>query len=421
MDEQIDTNLFVNCINTCDKGLQSSMKVFVFWLSVFTIFYAYIGYPTILFVLARIIGRPVKISPVAPSVTLLIAAYNEEDVIAKKIQNSLELNYPKDKLRIIVAANGSTDQTVEIVNSFSNKAVELSYDAKREGKMAAINNAMQIIKSDIVVFSDANNMYERDALNKLVMPFSDNSVGGVSGSKLIIANVGESLSSAESTYWRYESFIKKQESILGSCVGAVGEIFAIRRKLFVPPAKEIINDDFWMALQVVRQGYRMVYEPLARSLEHSSPSEKEESTRRVRIVAGRYQAIRQSLELLPFRNPFFIWQTISHKFLRPLIPVLLIFALLTNISLLSLDFSASISLFSILNLKGVYAWFMLGAQSLVYFLAWLGSWLKSRGIPVKGLYVFTYFVSSNFSSFVGLLKFVTGKQTVIWQRASRRK
>ena len=393
------------------------MAGILFWFCVFLLFYTYAGYPLALAVLGRLFYRQVMVASITPDVALVVAAYNEEAVIAEKIKNCLNLNYPSEHLQIIVAADGSNDRTAEIVRSFSSQGVKLSYSPERLGKMAAVNRALLTVDQEIVIFSDANNMYKENTLRDLVKPFADVQVGGVTGSKQIYKK-GDDLGKSDGLYWRYESFIKKQESRLGSCVGAVGEIFAIRRNLFIPPDEKIINDDFWIAMQIVRQGYRVIYVPEARSFEHASSSERDEIIRRTRIVAGRYQAIVSSFSFLPQFRPLYIWQMISHKYLRPLVPLLMIIALLTN--LIALATSPGLSASSLLNLTGIYGWIFIIIQFLFYFTAWLGSWLKKRGISIKFFYLPTFLFNSNWAALLGFIRFVTGKQTVVWQRVPRK-
>ena len=234
--------------------------------------------------------------------TLLIAAYNEEAVIASKLDNALSLDYPKDHLQILVAADGSDDHTADIAREYRERGVELSYTPERKGKMAAINRAMPLVRNEIVVFSDANNLYEKDTLLELVKPFSSQEVGAVSGKKYIL-NGKDALSGADGMYWQYKSFIKENETRLGSCTGASGEILAVRRALYQPPPDEVINDDFFIGLNILRQGYRLVYAPKAHSFEHSSLTEKDEAARRSRIVAGRYQAMFKAGSVLPWEHP----------------------------------------------------------------------------------------------------------------------
>src|SRR5512133_748042 len=240
------------------------MIAFLFWLSVLIIVYIFACYPALLAILAQTRKKADAAEPYEPSVTLLIAAYNEEDYIQRKLENSLELDYPADRLQILVVADGSNDRTPEIVRSYQEKHVDLCYQPERQGKLAAIDRAMEFAMGDIVLFSDANNVYEPGTLKALVIPFADPTVGGVSGAKHIIKNDGL-LGESEGLYWKYESFIKKQETRLGSCSGVSGEIFDIRKVLYEPAPKKIINDDFYLAMRLLSRGYRIVYAPQARS------------------------------------------------------------------------------------------------------------------------------------------------------------
>ncbi len=277
------------------------MKVFglLFWVCVLLIGYVYAGYPLILAVLARLRKKMPEYPTITPQISILIAAYNEENVIASKLENTLALDYPKNCMQIVVAADGSDDRTAEIVQSFAVRGVELSYDVERRGKMAAINRALPRLRHEIVVFSDANNLYNSDTLLELVKPFSDPKVGAVTGSKNIMDDA-DAHAKADSLYWRYESLIKKNETRLGSCTGVAGEILAIRRNLYLPPPDHVINDDFFIGMGVLRQGYRLVYASNARSYERSSLTEKDEAIRRSRIVAGRYQAMLMPGNVLPW-------------------------------------------------------------------------------------------------------------------------
>ena len=390
---------------------------FLFWLSVLFILYVYLGYPLILMGLARLRRKPVDYSPYSPKVTILIAAHNEQAVIASKLENTLALDYPLENLQIIVAADGSQDRTAEVVKSFEPRGVELSYQPERRGKMAAINRAMAKVRHELVLFSDANNLYAREALRELVKPFSDPTVGGVSGSKNILGS-SDGLTKADGLYWWYESYIKEQETRLGSCTGVSGEILAVRHNLYQPPPDGAINDDFFIALGILRQGYRLIYRPEARSFEPSSLNEADEAVRRSRIVAGRYQVMGMSLQLLPWKNPLLVWQIISHKFMRPLVPFAMILAFITN--LLALLWPSASFANKLLFLSPPFPLIFLSLQCAFYFLSWIGNRLKGGGLVGKLLYVPTFLVNSNLSALRGFISFLAGGQTALWQRVGRR-
>jgi cellulose synthase/poly-beta-1,6-N-acetylglucosamine synthase-like glycosyltransferase len=395
------------------------MKIFglLFWFCVLFIGYVYVGYPLIVAFLARLRGRPAKYSDITPQVSILIAAYNEQDVIASKLENTLTLDYPNECLQILVAVDGSDDRTAEIVRSFEERGVELSYDVRRRGKMVAINRAVPRLKHEIVVFSDANNLYAKDALLELVKPFSDPKVGAVTGRKNIEED-SDAHTQADGIYWKYESYIKENETRLSSCTGVAGEILAIRRSLYRPPPSQVINDDFFIGMSVLRQGHRLVYAPQARSMERSSLTEKDEAMRRARIVAGRYQAMFMAGSLLPWRNPLLIWQIVSHKFMRPLVPLVMILAFVATLA--ACLWPAPSQDLAWLYLSTPVSYVFLAAEILIFVLALFGGSLKDRGILGKVLYIPTFLVNSNMAAILGLYSFFTGRQTALWKRARRR-
>jgi len=382
------------------------------------ILYVYAGYPVLLTILARLRPRATSVPPHQPSVTLLIAAYNEEATIAEKLNNCLALDYPRHLLQIVVAADGSDDATPDIVSTYAEQGVELSYSPPRRGKMAAINRAIPLASGEIIVFSDANNMYSPNAIRELTAPFSDTSVGAVTGAKSIQRGDG-ALGESEGAYWKYESFIKKQETRLSTSIGAPGEILAIRRSLYEAPPDNIINDDFYLAMRLIRRGYRIIYNPQARSIERVSLSAQDEVTRRARIVAGRYQALALGLRLLPLQRPLIVWQVISHKFLRPLVPFMMIGAFLTN--LLAIIFPRRAQKCTSLELAPPINWLLFSLQLLFYALAWLGNRRAAKGSKIGTLlYLPAFLVNSNMAAVKGLHQFLTKEQTTLWQRAKRR-
>ncbi len=387
----------------------------LFWLSVFVIFYVYAGYPILITALARF-RRPLLCSPgYYPSVTLIFAANNEEKVIARKLENTLALDYPQEKLQILVADDGSIDRTVRIVKNFQDQEVELIAFPERRGKLATLNDAINNARGDIILFSDADNFYPPDALKEAVKYFQFPLIGAVSGGRNVIGE--SSLGDAEGLYWKYEEFIKRQESRFGNCVGVAGDLLAIRRSLFISPPIGIINDDFYMALSVLKQGYRVVYAPEARSYHPVAGTEQGEMERRARMVAGRYQAIFSAWRVLPFRDPIAVWQIVSHKYLRPLVPFAMIIAFLASL----------FSLFSVPILNGP-AWLVLASpydrisfvlQLLFYAAAFLGMKIKTRGVLGKVLYLPTFLVNSNLAALHGFYRYISSNQTVVWKKATR--
>lgn len=393
---------------------------FLFWSSVGLIIYTYFGYPVLIACLSSLKKTSAKteISDYAPKTTLLIAAYNEKDFIEEKIKNSFEINYPKDKLQILIVTDGSSDGTPNIVRSYEKLGIQLFHEDKRSGKMAAINRVMQFATGEIVVFSDANNIYQADTIQKLVEPFADPKVGAVSGSKTIEKGDGE-LGNSEGLYWKYESFIKKHESRFSSCTSVAGEILAVRKNVFINPPDDIVADDFFTAMNTLRQGYRLVYAEDAKSKERISISAKDEIVRRKKINAGRYQSISKSAEILP-RNIILIWQIVSHKFLRLFVPFFMISAFLLNIIAVVLPYQKPTNW---LFLSSPIGEIILALQVLFYVLAFIGTFIgKQQGNSKLRLlfYLPTFLVNSNYAALQGFLQFIKRKPSHLWEKANRR-
>ncbi len=389
-----------------------------FWISVGGILYTYFGYPLLIFLFARLVAKSGTHQTSLPPVTLLIAAYNEENVIEEKIRNSLAIDYPKELFQVLIVADGSTDKTCEIAKRYIPAGVDLLYQPERRGKMAAINRALPQARGEIIIFSDANNLYPLDAICRLIGPFENPEVGAVTGAKVIQQGDG-SLGTSEGLYWKYESFIKKQESRLGSCTSAAGEMLAIRKDLYLPPPENVINDDFYIAMQIVRKGYRLVYVPEAKSIERVSPSAQDEITRRTRINAGRFQAIAMAKQILPLHRPLLVWQILSHKFLRPLVPFGMIGAALFN--LLAVLFPPKSN--NLFLLGKPYSLIFLSLQILFYMLAWLGRDYGNRGDQnrfLRLLYLPTFLTNSNWAALMGFFRFLRGRQSHVWERIARR-
>lgn len=388
----------------------------IFWGSVSAILYTYAGYPLLIFMLAKLKSAPVLQTTDNFAVTLLIAAYNEEKEIEGKIRNCLALDFPKGQLQILIVTDGSTDQTPNIVKNYAASGIECMHSDERRGKMAAINRAMPFVRGEIIVFSDANNHYQPDTISRLIAPFSDPKVGAASGAKVIQKGDG-SLGTSEGAYWKYESFIKKQESRLGSCTSAAGEILAIRKDLYVSPPDHVINDDFFIAMQILRQGYRLIYVPQAKSSERVSATAQDEIIRRTRINAGRYQAIAMSGQVLPLRSPILVWQIISHKFLRPLVPFFMAGAFLSNLIAVLYPPQPGALLSPPLGIM------VLVAQIAFYGLAVLGNLApsgKKQSRIMNLFYLPTFLVNSNLAALNGFFRFLRGGQSHLWQRVQRR-
>ncbi len=395
------------------------MTAAAFWLSAALVVYVYAGYPLLLWLLAsrrRERRRPDHDPAALPTISVVIAAHDEEAVIAAKLENTLALDYPAERRQIVVASEGSRDATFEIVERFAAQGVEQSFRPERRGKVAAINEAVSRARGEVVVFSDANNFYEPGALRRLAAAFQDPGVGAATGTKCLRREDG-SLAESEGLYWRYESFIKRGEARLGSCIGAAGEILAVRRALLEPIPAGVINDDFYMAMRVLCRGYTVAYVPEARSWERTSVDLQQERVRRARIVAGRFQAFGMAGRLFPWRRPLLLWQLLSHKLARPLVPWAMLLALAANVlAWLSPPPSGS----GWLMLERPLAGWLLALQVLFYGLAAIGTRLPLRGPVAKLLFLPAFVVSGNVAAALGLIGYLTGRQTAVWKRVARR-
>lgn len=282
------------------SGVEMLSERLVFWMMLALVFYAYIGYPLTLFITVNLFPKPVAQQDITPEVSVLICAYNEDEVIEEKIINSLAIDYPPEKLKIVIASDGSDDRTNEIVQRYVKNHEQLILHAypDRGGKITVINRTVPKLESEIIVFSDANTMYQADAVRKLVRKFHDPGVGGVSAD-VILENDSTRFGEGESAYYRYERWIQKNESFTGSIVGADGGMYAIRRELFQAPSNNVILDDLVISMNVVAQGYRLVYDRLAVGYEKNTISSENEFMRRSRVVAGGVQVLRQNEGIPP--------------------------------------------------------------------------------------------------------------------------
>jgi len=373
---------------------------FIFWFFICLIFYVYFGYPALLYLFARKSkkhGVPVF---ALPRISLLISAYNERSVIGRKLENSLALQYPKELLDIIVISDCSDDGTDEVVLGFAHRGVRLVRLAQRLGKSLGINEAVPQAHGDFLVFSDANALYQPDALLRLISCFADPHVGYVVGNARYVEPQGQpSSAESEGLYWKLETWLKKKESDLGSVVGGDGAIYAIRRELFTPLLPTDIND-FLNPLQIIVRGYRGVYEPQAICHEEAGDSFEKEFRRKVRIVSRSLNAIfRAPAVLLPWNQPRHWFALVSHKLLRWFVPVFLILSLFAALCLWSSPFYRMAFLL----------------QLAFYALAVAGWALEKRGSAPKVLYLPYYFCLVNLASLVGIFKLSSGSLSSTWQ------
>lgn len=309
--------------------------IYIFWLSVFVIFYAYLGYPACLWFLAFIKNSPVNKENITPSVTLVISVYNEEIVLSQKIENSLALDYPDGRLDIAIISDGSTDGTNDIIRELveKNERILPYIMPTNRGKTACLNDIVPTLRGEIILFSDANAFYEKELVRKIVRAFADEKVGFVTGSTKYFSSLENEGIDATSLYSRLEKFVKTLESRIGSCIGADGAVFAIRKHLYTPPPSYGMND-FEIPLSIVKQGYRGVLEPQIHCREETAPTMKGELNRHIRITSRTIRAIVNHADLLnPFKYPVFSFQLISHKLLKFLTPMFMLSVLFSNVML----------------------------------------------------------------------------------------
>ena len=386
-----------------------SLVWWVFWLGVLIVSFTYVGYGIIIHIFSMLTNRkvhPLQQDKDLPEVALLIAAYNEEGFIEHKIQNTLSLNYPTERLKVFIVTDGSTDNTAEIVKQYPQ--VQLFHESGRKGKIHAVNRVMKFVSSPIVVFCDANTDLNADAIRNIVRHYQDPTIGGVAGEKRIFSKEKDNASgSGEGLYWKYESFLKRKDAQVYSVVGAAGELFSLRTELYEESPEDMLIEDFYLSLRVTAQGFRFAYEPDAYAIETASASVSEEWKRKVRISAGAFQAMLKLTYLLnPFRFGILSFQYICHRVLRwTLAPLALPLILVTNI---------------ILALQGsLFYQTILGAQLAFYALAGMGYLLRDQKVSIKGFFVPYYFTVMNLSVYAGLVRFSRGRQSILWEKAQR--
>lgn len=373
-----------------------------FWVPLSLIASTYAVYPALMWLAGRRrLSRqlPLPQRTTWPSVTLVIAAYNEEKVIAQKIENSLALDYPADKLEIMVVSDESTDRTDEIGRSYEDRGVVLARQSPRRGKSAGLTNAVPGARGEILVFSDANSMYRPDAIKHLVVPFDDANTGYVVGAQIYDAEDSSSVSRSENLYWNIELAIKAGESVVGSVVGGDGAIFALRKELFEPLRDDDLSD-FVTPLRIVSRGFKGVFEPAAICAEETAQDYGGEYRRKVRIVNRALRTVlRVPQALNPFRVGLFAFQLFFHKVVRWFVPYLMILCLIS----------------SLLLVLGGYGWIYvlaLAGQLLGYSLAWQFSRRPDSGLPLAS--VCYYFCLGNLAALQATIGVMLGRNITMW-------
>ncbi len=403
----------------------------IFWLSLAAIGYAYVGYPLLLIVLSRLRPKPVRSGHWTPSVTVIIAAYNEERDLAAKLENTLALDYPPSHLEIIVTSDCSSDRTDEIARSFASRGVRLHRQEERLGKTAAQNAAVTKARGEIIVFSDATTHYRPDVLRLMIPAFADKSVGCVTGRVIYqeaerdgdaekrrngdrfslsplppvspspnVSNSRSNIGSGTQSYWNYEFFLKKHESNVCSLIGVCGCMYAVRASAYIPLYNEACSD-FIIATTMVEQGLRAVYVPEAVCTEEPNRQAKKELAARVRIISQTFSDLWRNRSVMnPFKSGFYAVQLWSHKLMRYLVPVFLIVIFLAS---------------AVLATRNAFYAAVFVAQ-VGFYLAALVSWILERLGLTSGLLALPqYFVITNLASLIAFVKFLTGERYTRWE------
>ena len=372
---------------------------FLFFLSFFLILYVYLGYPLLISALGLIRGRKVKKVRLEPFVTVLISAFNEEKVIEQTLRNKLEQEYPVGKLEVVVISDGSTDRTDEIVRKYEGERVRLTRQEPRAGKTSALNMAVPQAKGEIIAFSDANSIWAKDALAKLVANFADPGVGYVTGKMIYTNPDGTPIGDGCTAYMKYENLLRRLETRLGAVVGVDGGVDAVRKVLYKPMNPDQLPD-FVLPLKVVEQGYRAVYEPGAVLMEPALKEARDEYRMRVRVSLRSLWALWDMRRLLLFsQGPLFAFQLWGHKVLRYLCFLFLIVLYFSNLVLWD---------------EGNFYKVVFVLQNIAYLCALAFPLLEKKGRSLRLLYLPNYFLLLNLASAHAFLKFIMGKKQITW-------
>jgi cellulose synthase/poly-beta-1,6-N-acetylglucosamine synthase-like glycosyltransferase len=391
-----------------------SLKI-VFWICLVIVFYTYIGYGILLYVLLmlkRLLGKKEQ-QPIVPAddqlpdVTLMICAFNEEDIIHEKMANIRQLDYPREKLCVMWVTDGSNDHSNELLKQYDE--VTLVYSPERRGKAAAMQHGLSVNKAEYVVFTDANTMLNSNAIREIVSQFMKPNVSCVSGEKRVAARVeGQVAAEGEGLYWKYESTLKRWDGELYSAMGAAGELFAVRMAHYRAAPSNALLDDFMMSMLIVKDGHRIAYTSEAYATEYGSADMHEESKRKRRIAAGGLQSIWWLRSLMnPIRYPLVSFLFISHRVLRwSVTPLALVLLIPLNIALVAMGAGMTYTI--------------IGLLQVLFYLATFIGWLMARaGRKSRLFYVPYYFVFMNVNVFRGIGYLCTHNTSGTWEKAKR--
>ena len=372
----------------------------LFWLMVAAILYVYLGYPFLVYVVSRVNPRKIARASFEPRVSVIITAYNEEKAIRAKLENTLEIDYPPEKLEIIVASDCSSDKTDEIARGFAARGVKLYRQTERRGKTSAQNFAVEKAGGEIILFSDATTAYQPDILRAMLPNFADKSVGCVAGKLIYVDDSESNVGKGAKSYWSYETFLKENESLACSLIGTSGCLYSVRRSAYQAMYAEACSD-FLIATIVFRQGLRTIYEPQAVCTEETNQASGRELQMRVRVISQTFTDLWRNRDMLnPFKSGFYAVELFSHKLLRYAVPVFLVLLFLSSLA------------------AAFYSRFyeMVFALQVVFYLAALIAWgLEKTGLRLKIFAMPLYFVLANLASAIGFYKFLRGERYARWE------
>lgn len=383
----------------------------VFLFCLFLVIYTYLGYGIVLYLMVktkRLFGyynRGFFNNECLPDVTLMVCAYNEEDIVEKKMNNTKALDYPKEKLHILWVTDGSNDSTNQLLKQYPE--VSVAFRPERKGKTAALNHGIKEVYTDIVVMTDANTMLNSEAITIIVKEMADPKVGCVAGEKRVVAHNGNQAAEGEGLYWKYESTLKRLDSELNSAMGAAGELCAIRSALYEEMPEDTLLDDFILSMNILSRGYRIAYTSEAYAMENGSTNLKEESKRKKRIAAGGLQSCWRLKKLMnPIKYPLTSFQFVSHRVLRwTVTPIALIMLIPLNVIL-------------VISNAGTFYTTIWILQLMFYFSAAAGMVLTAKGKHNRLLYIAYYFLFMNMNVFKGIA-YLAKKQGGTWEKSKR--
>ena len=377
------------------------MMATLFWLCMAIVVYTYVGYGIVLYLLVFVKRLATKAKPLAditddrlPEVTLMVCAYNEEDIIAEKMDNTRRLDYPSDRLHLVWVTDGSNDNTNVLLSAYPE--VKVIYSPERRGKAAALKHGIKEIDTEIVMMTDANTMLNPEAVREMARLMQDPKVGCVSGEKKVMARSNsDEAAQGEGLYWKYESTLKRLDSELYSAMGAAGELCVIRRQLMTDIPDDTLLDDFIISMEIVKKGYKIAYTSNAYAMEYGSADLHEESKRKRRIAAGGLQSCWRLRSLMnPLRHPVVAFQFVSHRVLRWTITPVCLFALVPLNTLL-----------------------VLSGEGIVYTIIWILQILFYAS-AAAGVRISKYFIFMNLNVFRGMA-YLFNNSTGMWEKAKR--